>query len=100
MRIRLAAFAACVVAFVVAWPAIAADAVVPPTILTLDDAFARVADYQGKNIPICVCSTRVPKSWSLSVIVPFFVPRGWRVALSKMRSAPGTRVASRALNSP
>lgn len=51
MRIRLAAFAACVVAFVVAWPAIAADPVVPQPILTLDDAFARVADYQGKKHP-------------------------------------------------
>ena len=44
MRMRLAAFAACIVAFVVAWPATAADPVVPRPTLTLDDAFARVAD--------------------------------------------------------
>lgn len=44
MRMRLAAFAACLVAFVVAWPAIAADPAVPRRTLTLDDAFTRVAD--------------------------------------------------------
>lgn len=44
MRMRLAAFAACVAAFVVAWPATAADSAVPRQTLTLDDAFARVAD--------------------------------------------------------
>ncbi|MBS7457924.1 TolC family protein [Coralloluteibacterium stylophorae] len=38
MRLRLAAAAACVVAFAVAWPVHAADP------LTLDDAFARVAE--------------------------------------------------------
>jgi cobalt-zinc-cadmium efflux system outer membrane protein len=41
---RLAAFAACIVAFVVAWPATAVDPAVPDRILTLDDAFARVAN--------------------------------------------------------
>ena len=44
MRMRLAAFAACIVAFVVAWPATAADPAVPRQILSLDDAFARVAN--------------------------------------------------------
>lgn len=44
MRMRLAAFAACIVAFVVAWPATAADPVVPRQTVTLDDAFMRVAD--------------------------------------------------------
>jgi cobalt-zinc-cadmium efflux system outer membrane protein len=44
MRMRLAAFAACIVAFVVAWPATAVDPAVPDRILTLDDAFARVAN--------------------------------------------------------
>ena len=44
MRMRLAAFAACIVAFVVAWPATAADSVVPRQTVTLDDAFMRVAD--------------------------------------------------------
>mgnify|MGYP003471929747 FL=1 len=44
MRMRLAAFAACIVAFVVAWPATAADPAVPHRIMTLDDALVRVAD--------------------------------------------------------
>lgn len=44
MRMRLAAFAACIVAFVVAWPATAADPAVPRRTLSLDDAFTRVAD--------------------------------------------------------
>lgn len=45
MRMRLAAFAAYIVAFVVAWPATATDTAVPRRTLTLDDAFARVADF-------------------------------------------------------
>ena len=51
MRMRFAAFAACVVASVVAWPAAATLPVDTPPTLTLDDAFARVADYQGKQHP-------------------------------------------------
>lgn len=44
MCIRLAAFAVCIVAFVVAWPATAADVSVPKRTLSLDDAFTRVAE--------------------------------------------------------
>lgn len=43
MRVRLAALAAWVVACAAAWPAAAADPAVPEKPLTLDDAFARVA---------------------------------------------------------
>lgn len=51
MRMRLAALAAWVVALVWAFPAIAADPPIPLQRLTLDDAFARVASYQGKSHP-------------------------------------------------
>ena len=44
MCIRLAAFAVCIVAFAVAWPATAADFSVPKRTLSLDDAFTRVAE--------------------------------------------------------
>lgn len=43
MLLRLAAAAACVVAFSVAWPAHASDPLTPD-LLTLDDAFSRVAE--------------------------------------------------------
>lgn len=44
MRVRLAALAVWVAACAVAWPTAAADPAVSPRVLTLDDAFARVAD--------------------------------------------------------
>ncbi|MCL6619785.1 MAG: TolC family protein [Thermomonas hydrothermalis] len=44
MRVRLAALAVWFAACAVAWPTAAADPAVSPRVLTLDDAFARVAD--------------------------------------------------------
>ena len=48
MRLRLAALAVCIAACAVVLPTSAAD---PAATLTLDDAFARVADYQGQSHP-------------------------------------------------
>lgn len=51
MRVRLAALAVLVVLCAAAWPAAAADPLVPSEVLTLRDAFARVAQFQGKSHP-------------------------------------------------
>lgn len=51
MHVRLAVSTALVVLSVAAWPAAAADRTIEASPLTLDAAFARVAEFQGKSHP-------------------------------------------------